>query len=162
MRRTAVVVMLAGLAACNGTTAPEPLHTLWVWVPDSLATLTREGYSGFATSSRFAVTDPVSWAQTWAQIYRGRTPEPALPAVDFGSYVALVAAMGSRPTGGFSIRIDSLTGTEAGAVLHLTETSPGPNCVVTAAVTAPIHVVLTPGPVQIREWRVQEAVLACD
>ena len=67
---------------------------------------------------------------------------PALPEVDFGRESLILAAAGTRSNGCYSIAVSRARLTVEGAVeLEVVETSPGPSCVCTQALTQPVHVV---------------------
>ena len=63
-------------------------------------------YSGFSDSARVAVRTQSQWNEIWARVAGNATPPPEAPEIDFATEMVIVAAMGTRPTGGFAIRID--------------------------------------------------------
>jgi len=67
-----------------------------------------------------------------------------VPAVGFQVDMVLVSAMGERNSGGFTISIDGgIKEADAWLIAAVTETSPDDaTCVVTAALTHPVHAVL--------------------
>lgn len=105
---------------------------------------TLEFHSGFTAPARLVVRSEAEWRDAWARIYQTRSPQPALPAVDFARETVLVAALGERSSGGHGIVVDSVydTGTELQAVVR--RTSPGASCVVTGALTQPVDAVRIP------------------
>jgi hypothetical protein len=88
--------------------------------------------------------DRRGWEAAWRQLHGGDAGGPA-PAVDFAREAVVVVALGERPSGGHAVRVE---GTSAGAdgalVLHVTETVPGPGCMSTMQITAPVDVVRVP------------------
>jgi hypothetical protein len=96
--------------------------------------------SAITESQRLVVRDQATWQQTWNSIHALIFPVPALPAVDFTREMVVVAALGQRPTGGFSIFIDSATDTANGVSITVRSVSPGSNCGVTTALTQPVDV----------------------
>jgi hypothetical protein len=118
--------------------------------------------TGISERQRIVVRDAATWAQLWRTITSGYSPPPPVPEVDFDSEMAIVAAMGTRPSGGYSIHIDEVR--EAGEQLHVVvrEVSPGPDCLVSAALTAPViavRVARRDGPVTFVE---HAEVVDCD
>ena len=112
-----------------------------VWVPDAAATLAFEYYSGFDQPSQLILADASSLQMAWAQLYRGLQPKPPLPSVNFRTERVVLAALGTRSHGGYSIRIDSLVAHELGTIVYVTATAPGSDCFTTQALTEPVHLV---------------------
>ena len=74
--------------------------------------------------------------------------------------LVLVAAMGSRNSGGFAIRIDSVRVANGTARAWVTERSPGSSCVVTGAITEPTDAVVIPRVAAV-EWSERAQVVPC-
>ena len=100
--------------------------------------------SGLATQQRLVIRDAATWANLWSQIAANTQPRPAAPAIDFDSKVVIVVAMGQRPSGGYSIDIDSVRIVDEDVRISVTETSPGDKCGVTGALTQPIAATAVP------------------
>jgi len=108
----------------------------------SFETLVQASTSGFSESQRRVVDDAADWAQTWQTLYAGQSPLPALPAVDFGREIVILAAAGPRSNGCYAIEITRVSLTRRRTLeVDVTETVPGPACVCTQAVTQPAHLV---------------------
>jgi hypothetical protein len=145
MRTTRLIpLMLAALAAC----AESPAGGLpLVDLPGQAVAVTPVGerypsyYSGFEQSARIVVEDAEEWAQVWSRLWNNQHPVPPLPAVDFSREVVVVAAMGTRPNGGYSIRVQAAAVHEGSLTVRVVETSPGSRCVTTQAITTPTDVV---------------------
>lgn len=97
--------------------------------------------SGMEDSARLVVRTAEEWAATWQRMHAGTTPVPAAPAVDFTRSLVLVAAMGTRSSGGHEIAVDSVVRRGAGLVAHVTSTAPGASCMTTSALTQPVAAV---------------------
>lgn len=110
------------------------------------ATLAQLHYSGFIQAARQVIANQQDWEAAWAQLYATHTPKPALPAVDFGSERVILAALGNRNTGGYSIHIDAIETTEDGSTVFITTVEPGSSCGTTQALTQPVHAVRVPTP----------------
>lgn len=119
-----------------------------------------EQYTGIEDRRREVIRSRAEWEAFWDELTEGRRPQPRVPSIDFDREIAIVAAMGQQPTGGHSIRIDEVRRTPAGLSAVVVETTPGPGCVVTQAVTAPVHVTrvaVTDRPVRfVEQERVQD------
>lgn len=101
-------------------------------------------YSGMATRQRLVVGDAATWAGVWAQMVGHLRPAPDAPVVDFAGKLVIVAAMGTRNTGGYSIAVTDVRLVGNDASISVREESPGSGCGVTAALTAPVAVVVVP------------------
>jgi len=82
-------------------------------------------------------------AGAWRTLHNGVPGNPP-PAVDLTRKMVVLLALGPRNTGGFDIRVDSISAEGAGAVVRYTVTSPGPTCMNTQALTSPVDVVSVP------------------
>lgn len=127
-------------------------------VPDSVIVMLN---TGIPDRRRLVIRSEAEWAALWREATANVSPAPALPRFDFGSEMLLVAAMGTRPSGGHAIAIDSVY-TRAG-ILHavVRETSPGDDCFVAAVITTPVvavRVAETSAPV---EFSTRTAVHSC-
>ena len=98
-------------------------------------------YSGIRDSQRVVIRDREAWRRYWSEIHRPFIPSPAPPEVDFSREIIVLAAMGTRPSGGFVIRIDSASVDAAGMLVRVTQVVPGKGCAVPAVVTQPVDLV---------------------
>lgn len=143
MYRFGVLSLLWGglpLGACGSSSHPEAPREAVTGV-DSGAVLLHAGYSGFGESDRFVVRDSAHWARAWATAFTRQTPVPPLPAVDFARDMIVVAALGTRPTGGYDIAIEGVAPEAGGAGVRVATTAPGDDCVTTQAITEPVVMV---------------------
>lgn len=86
------------------------------------------------------IRSAAEWEAAWAQLTGRVSPAPARPSVNFATQTVVIVALGQRPSGGYGVRADSAW-TEANVLsLAVTETGPGPRCMTTAVVTAPLAV----------------------
>lgn len=146
MRRSYLVLLVGATlgAACSASvTAGEPDRA----VP--LARLRAEpypltSYSGLDQPVRMVVRDEVAWREVWTAIWRGHSPEPPLPEVDFSQDMLVVVALGARPTGGFGIFADSAFTDNEELVIRVRTIAPGPRCFTTQAFTQPVDVARVP------------------
>jgi hypothetical protein len=111
--------------------------------------------SGLRDSARLVVRDSAAWRALWGRLHASRGGIPALPPVDFAREMLVVAALGARGTGGYTILVDSaFAAADGGAVIAVRTLSPGPRCGVTGAVTHPVDIARLArrdGPVAFRE-----------
>jgi hypothetical protein len=97
--------------------------------------------SGYEEPTRLVVRSQEEWTRVWATLVARQSPTPPLPEVDFGTEMLLVAAMGTRNTGGYTIDIPTAVTRDGTLTAKVREESPGPNCILTQAVTTPAVVV---------------------
>ena len=100
--------------------------------------------SGINDRRRVVISDPVTWAAVWAQANATNLQPPPVPAIDFDTEVVVLASMGTKNSGGYSIDIISAAVVDGQLRVVVRETSPGPGCMRTAALTAPVHIVRAP------------------
>jgi hypothetical protein len=147
----ALALTVPWLAACgeaeSSTASSPPGGLSGTLVPATqVDTVVTRNNSGFDGAERLVIRSQERWAEVWAVIHRTRHPLPDLPQVDFRENVVVVAAMGSRPTGGFSVGIEGVARAGDDLEVLVEERSPGPGCLTTQAVTSPMVAVRIPAP----------------
>jgi hypothetical protein len=101
-------------------------------------------YSGMEERARLVVESADAWQAAWSRMHQGTAPSPAAPEIDFAREVVVVAAMGGRPTGGYSIEVSAAARQGGETTVRVVETSPARSCVVTQAITTPVDAVRLP------------------
>lgn len=145
MYRVLIALSAIGIMGCSGT----------IYQPDgprTSVTVTRfrtepypfSVYSSVSDAERVVIRDAVTWQAAWASLFPARAPIPAPPNVDFTKEMVVFAALGSRPTGGFGILVDSAAITSSGLLVWVGTLSPGPHCVTTQAFTSPADIARLP------------------
>ena len=122
--------------------------------PVAVRPLLREHSSGHVDPSRRVIADPVDFRTAWELAYARRGERPAPPPVDFAREAVILASLGTRSTGGYSIDVDSVRIGSEYLEVFVGTTSPGPTCGATAALTQPVVMVAaprTPLPVRFHE-----------
>jgi len=111
--------------------------------------------SGFDAPARLVVLDAETWQTVWNQIYFRYAPVPPLPVVDFSREMIVVAALGTRSSGGFNILLTGATEVgDDGTAFSVSSVSPGQRCLTTQAFIQPVDVARVPlrkGPVTFIE-----------
>jgi hypothetical protein len=128
--------LLAACAAAGPGDAGDAEHPF--------ETLLAETHSGLAERRREVVRDEVGWTRLWADIHAGVTPAPPLPPVDFGRHMLIAVASGTRPSGGFTIKVRSVATRGGKLEVAVLETCPAPVAMVTMELTQPVEVVRVP------------------
>jgi hypothetical protein len=149
----AVLVMFAFIAGCGREAAQAQRSTQDGETRRDFATLTAVTvspyYGGLTQPEYRVVKSREQWAELWRELEprtsreQGQTSPNPVPDIDFQQRVLIVAAMGARPTGGYSVEITSLVESSQRIVVTLAEQLPGPKCTTTQAVTHPIAIVTT-------------------
>ena len=94
--------------------------------------------SGITRRDRIIVNDEAIWKSLWTELLGSHSPKPSAPTVDFNRETIVVASMGQRSSGGYSVTIDSAGVAGDTVILAVTERSPGRTCGTTAALSSPI------------------------
>ncbi len=100
--------------------------------------------SGIRDARRLVVTDAATWQALWKEFQGNVVPLPPAPEIDFGARMAIVATLGTRPDGGYSVSIPEVA--REGDVLYVVveEGIAGIECVTTDQVTTPAVAVTVP------------------
>lgn len=99
-------------------------------------------YSGIDGSLRVVIRDATRWREYWQMIHQREYPQPPLPAVDFARRMVLLVAAGRRPSGGYTIRIESAADRGGVLAVAIREERPGHGCILTAAISTPVDLAL--------------------
>ena len=145
--------MFVLIAGCGGETTQAEDSTPDGGTRRDFAILTGEVvlpyYGGLARPEYRVVKSRGEWEELWRDLERrtsrerGQTSPRPLPDIDFQQNVLIIAAMGTRPTGGYSLEITSVLEGSQRIVVTVAEQSPGAHCVTTQAITHPIAIVTT-------------------
>ena len=106
--------------------------------------------TGIGEARRLIIRDANAWAEFWSELGIGGRPE-----VDFTHNVVVAVAAGQRPSGGYEIRIDQVRQVNGELRVEVVETTPGPNCATSGALTQPADVIVIEG-VAPRSWSFAE------
>jgi hypothetical protein len=95
--------------------------------------------SGIKGSRRLVIRDPATWSRFWSELGAGVRPQ-----VDFGRDLVIAVAAGERSSGGHDIEVKRVTRSGGELTIEVLRTSPGKDCMTTAALTQPVDVVVVP------------------
>lgn len=150
------LLLSAALLSCGGSPAAPT---------QSLSVTTLANFSAadevFATETLQLVRDHATWQSLWAKMNSNHIPTPALPAVDFSVDMVVVAAAGGKPSGGFSVSVDSASERAGTVTVDVTMTSPGPSCIRTGILTSPVEVAKLPMRTGTANFNVTRRVTNC-
>jgi hypothetical protein len=131
----------ARAGAAGGPVSPPTPPAPPPAAPDAAPALEpiRGPFAGYPGTERLVVKDAARWREVWAALQGGLRDAPP-PEVDFAREMVLVAALGSRPTGGFTVGFERPRLEGGVLVVDVVEGRPGPGCMVTQAFTQPVAV----------------------
>ena len=147
-RVLAASALLAACAAAAPRDAGDAEHPF--------ETLLAATHSGLAEPRREVVREVAGWSRLWADIHAGVSPAPPRPPVDFERDMLVVVASGTRPSGGFSIKVRHVATRGGKLEVVVLETCPARDAMVTTELTQPVEVVRLPRraePVAFQEAR---------
>ena len=107
-------------------------------------------HTGISEARRLIIRDANAWAEFWSELGVGDRP-----AVDFSRSLVIAVAAGQRQGGGYEIAVSRVSQNNGELTAEVAETSPGPNCSTTDALTQPVDVVVVPA-VNPRSWSFTE------
>src|SRR6266542_4227268 len=102
-----------------------------------------------------------SFRRLWAEAVRGDPSARPMPRIEFEHNMVIVAAMGSRPSTGFGITIDSVVVRGPSMEVHVVLSSPGSLCIQGMALTSPVDIVEVPTSVRVVLFRDREVTVEC-
>jgi hypothetical protein len=119
---------------------------------DTLVRLFHSQFEGPGIAVRQVVRDPIRWRRAWIRA-RSASTDSAPPAVDFSRQMVIIAGMGSVPSTGFELFIDSVVPIETETLVFVRSTSSG-SCPAGGMEARPVDIVRVPrttSPVQFME-----------
>jgi hypothetical protein len=173
---TISLAILAGIAcqsettgqgdpAADATTDPTNPTTDPTTEPTTQAVSAQRLYkaptSGIQEARRTVISDPTAWAALWAEVVGTIAPQPDLPSVDFSGSVVIAVAMGAQNSGGHEISIDDVQRRGETLVVVVREVTPGPMCITTQVLTAPVDIVLIPKGDEPIEFEEEAETVSC-
>jgi hypothetical protein len=164
IKRLTLLLLAAFAAGCSElpSISPEPDQDTLPGEPVQLVRLQEYfPHSGFPARARLVVESQADWEAVWQRLWQDARTVPAPPAVDFEREVVLVAAMGTRPSGGYQIQLQQAAAQSGAVVVRVAETSPGGGCIVTFALTAPVDIARLPRTALPIEFQTVKAVHEC-
>ncbi len=81
------------------------------------------------------------WENVWSRHQGNVLPPPPAPSVDFSREMVIAAVDQTEPSGGYRFEITGIEEIEGRLEVRVSKTIPGPDCIVTAVITQPFHVV---------------------
>jgi len=107
-------------------------------------------YSNIEDASQKVIQTRQAWNSWWSrhdttiEIVDGKELLPEAPAVDFEKETVIIATMGARPSGGYSIKFTNIRYDGEDVVATLKTSSPDPDGMVITVITAPYAIIAIP------------------
>lgn len=120
--------------------APAPPGTQTL----NFSTLQKGAYSGLTDRKVVLITDEPAWRSNWQQVSARMVPLPDAPVLDFAGQSVVVASLGEKNTGGYSVEVTGVELVNGKLKVTVHESKPGPGAMVTQALTQPYHIVRIP------------------
>ena len=110
-----------------------------------------------------AVHSQDEWNHLWGSLERNVVgPRADAPHVDFTRFTMVVAALGTRPTGGYTVSIQNARREGSMVIVSVLEVRPhGKGCTVTDSLTYPIAIALIPQTDRAVRFEIESADLDC-
>ena len=88
-------------------------------------------------------TAVVRSADEWTALWKDHARSAKAPAVDFSREMVVAVFLGTKPSGGYSVEIAQIEKRDNEVLVTYRERQPGPDDIVTMALTSPFHIVRT-------------------
>lgn len=137
---TLAVVTVKGCGTAKEPSSPANSEQNVSAQQEPLTRLISTQSSGFGEAAELVIRDGDALANAWTTLSQGMAGFDT-PTIDFSRTTVLLVAVGPRPTGGHSVRFESVTRAPSGTVARYVVTSPGPSCMTTQMVTSPVEAV---------------------
>jgi hypothetical protein len=110
----------------------------------SIRSLKKGAFSGIREVKQDVVKSADAWEKLWKQHTTAAGESDKIPAVDFSKEMVVVATMGTKRTGGYTIEIVGVEAKDKTLKISVKKTSPPPDAMTIQALTAPFHFVAVP------------------
>jgi hypothetical protein len=124
-----------GLNNFTGTPAASPKSSQAVTSVPFDILVDGDTHGAAPAHSQVLINDQGHWQSYWRAAHANLATLPPLIPVDFANSSVVAVSLGSRPTGGYGLKITSVVTGAKGSTVSVTETSPGPGCITTQAIT---------------------------
>lgn len=118
-------------------------------------------YSAISDKRELIINSEKDYQALMNDVYKNLDQLPKIPVVDFKKNSIVAVFIGSRNTGGYGVKIDSITELSGNLEVNVTETTPGKNCMVTDAITAPFVLLKIPKTEKRAEFKTKKIEKDC-
>src|SRR5262249_5076555 len=127
--------VLACVLNCLAANGAQPLP---------IRSLKKGAFSGLREAKQEVVKSADAWEKLWKQHSTAAGQSEKIPTVDFSKEMVVVAALGTKRTGGYSIEIVGAEAKDKTLRISIKKTSPPPDAMTIQSLTAPFHFVAVP------------------
>ncbi len=101
-------------------------------------------YSAIGDKREVVIKNNEDYQKLMAEVYNNLDQMPQIPDVDFSKNYVVAMFMGSRNTGGYTLKFDKVIKRADDLTVSAYETSPGKTCIVTEAISQPYEIIKIP------------------
>jgi len=128
--------------------------------PTAIFRVLEQGSHSGVDSQRFdTIRDKTALRSLWQT--HGKSASPPLPEVDFSKEMVIAAFAGQKNTGGYQLNLTGLDRRRGHIDISLSLTQPGPDCIVTQALTQPYVIVRIARSKQPVNFRLATKTFSC-
>jgi hypothetical protein len=99
-------------------------------------------YSGIMKAQRRLVKTEAEWTKLWQEHQSNRVgADTKPPKVDWSKEMVLAVFLGSRPSGGYGVKVVEIAPEKGRLAVKLVERKPDPGMMSAAVITSPFHIV---------------------
>ena len=109
-----------------------------------IRSLKKGAFSGIREVKQEIVKSADAWEKLWKQHATAAGESDKIPAVDFSKEMVVVATMGTKRSGGYTIEIVGVEARDKALKISVKKSSPPPDAMTIQALTAPFHFVAVP------------------
>lgn len=99
---------------------------------------------GMISKDFVVVKERGEFTELFKGIYKEQNGNAQIPEINFNDYMVIALFMGEKTTGGYKITVVGVEETNKNVVVTYKETQPGPNDMVTMALTQPYCIIKIP------------------
>jgi hypothetical protein len=142
-RGTGLTAILAGALFTACGSSPAAVETVETPTAVHLTVIAAAQQSDVQEARRLVIRDRETWARIWAELQGPQTTPVALPEADFARELVLVAALGRKPTSGYSVEFGTIRTDGDALEVQVKKEAPGLKCGTAQVLTSPYAVAKT-------------------
>ena len=96
---------------------------------------------GIEKAQNLLIRDQETFNNLWEQYGSNQLPPPKVPVIDFSTKYIIAVFMGTKPNGGYRIKITDMKKVGSLLQVNAVQIKPGPSCMSTMALTQPFQMV---------------------
>jgi len=100
--------------------------------------------STYKKTQNIIITTQQEMDLAWGEMFAAYSRKPPIPMMDFETKQFLLVTMGEQASGGYSIKVKSITKTDNKTTVTIEDTKPGKACNTTSALIYPFQLIEIP------------------